>query len=73
MSPFAGRLLVASATVGKNPVESSQTIAAVAINARMDWTTISRSSEARANAATPRGVTGSQANLDSMLTLTQKV
>jgi len=43
------------------------------MNARTDWTTTSRSNGARANAATPRGVMGSQANLDSVMTLTLKV
>ena len=58
-------------TVGKIPLASTHTTVAVASSAKMDCTTMSRSSDARENAATPRGVKGSQAKFGSAMALTR--
>jgi len=51
--------------VGKMPSDKSQTTDSDAHNAKTACTMKSRSNEARANAATPRGVMGSQAKAGS--------
>jgi len=65
ISPATGKFRMAARTVGKQPLERNQTPAAAASDATTNCTSSRRLSRARANAATPRGVSGSHAKVDS--------
>src|ERR1019366_4978385 len=70
ISPVSGSWPMAASIVGKMPSDKIHTTAVAASKAMTACITKSRSNDPRANAATPRGVMGSQAKAGSVNALT---